>query len=248
MRELTAWVSSGPDWPYALVQLNKDTCHVPLPKEGHLGILPQGGADMTACRRISQLEVCQLPVSGLQVAYPVGLNGHEDPVITSLPKSLANSVSLTGSRSIYLEINIPQPMAEELDWKALPIGRCSTIIITSPLKTTPLKSERKISMTMEVRSLLSWVMLDTSGHGSGNLPPKRPNPVVILTTPPHKLKELPKKVDTLSQVSTLDDIEMVEASLEGVPTTISPIAVTPGLGVSLFLQMWVNSERRPTKP
>ena len=26
--ELTAWVSSGPDWPYALVQLNKDTHHV----------------------------------------------------------------------------------------------------------------------------------------------------------------------------------------------------------------------------
>ena len=34
VRELTAWVSSGLDWPYALVQLNKDTCHVPLPKEG----------------------------------------------------------------------------------------------------------------------------------------------------------------------------------------------------------------------
>ena len=40
VRELTAWVSSGPNWPYALVQLNEDTHHVPLPKEGHLGILP----------------------------------------------------------------------------------------------------------------------------------------------------------------------------------------------------------------
>ena len=27
VRELTAWVSSQPDWPYALVWLNKDTCH-----------------------------------------------------------------------------------------------------------------------------------------------------------------------------------------------------------------------------
>ena len=34
VRELIAWVSSGPDWPYALVQLNEDTCHAPLPKEG----------------------------------------------------------------------------------------------------------------------------------------------------------------------------------------------------------------------
>ena len=64
VRELTAWVSSGPNWPYALVQLNEDTHHAPLPKEGHLGILPQGGTDITICRRISQLEVHQLLASG----------------------------------------------------------------------------------------------------------------------------------------------------------------------------------------
>ena len=115
VRELTASVFSGPDWPYALVQLHKDTCHVPLPKEGHLGILPKGGAEMTACRRISQLEVCQLLVSSPQVAYPVRLNGCEEPVITSLPKSLANSIRLTRGESIYLEIDILQSMAEELD-------------------------------------------------------------------------------------------------------------------------------------
>ena len=39
VRELTAWVSSGSHCPYTLVQLYKDTHHVPLPKEGHLGIL-----------------------------------------------------------------------------------------------------------------------------------------------------------------------------------------------------------------
>ena len=61
---------------------------------------------MTACGRISQLEVCQLLVSGLQVAYPVGLNGCEEPITTSLPKSLANGISLTGGKSIYLEIDI----------------------------------------------------------------------------------------------------------------------------------------------
>ena len=129
---------------------------MPLPKEGHLGILPQGEADMTACRRISQLEVCQLLVSGLQVAYPVGLNGCEDPIIISLPKSLANSISLTGGESMYLEINIPQPLAKELDWKALTLGRCSTIIISSPIKATPPKQEREVSMTMEVRSLQQY--------------------------------------------------------------------------------------------
>ena len=50
--------------------------------------------------------------------------------------------------------------------------------------------------------------------------------MVILTPPPHKPKELPKLVDTSSQVSALDDVEMAEASLEGVPTTLFPIAVT----------------------
>ena len=69
-------------------------------------------------------------------------------------------------------------------------------------------------------------MLDTSGQVSGNSTQRRPNPVVVLTPPPHKLKELPKLVDTSSQVSALDDVKMVEASLKGVPTTISPTAVT----------------------
>ena len=81
-------------------------------------------------------------------------------------------------------------------------------------------------MTMEVRSLLSQVMLDTSGQGSGNSTLRRPNPMVILTPPPNKLKELPQLVDTSSQVSALDDVKMTETSLEGVPTTISPIAMT----------------------
>ena len=152
---LTAWVSSGPDWPYALVQLHEDTCHVPIPKEGHLGILPQRGTEMTACGRISQLEVCQLLISSQQVAYPIGLNGHEEPTITSLPESPANGISLTRGKSIYLEIDISQCLAEELYQKALPMGKHSTIIITSPHKTTPLKSEGEVSMTMEVRSPLS---------------------------------------------------------------------------------------------
>ena len=102
-------------------------------------------------------------------------------------------------------------------------------------------------MTMEVRSLLSRVMLDMSGHRTGNLTPIRLNPVVVLTPPPHKPKELPEPVDNSSQVSTLDDAKMVEASLEGVPTTISPIAmttrsrsITPPTDVS---ELWENANK-----
>ena len=50
VKNLTTWVSSGPNWPYALVQLHEDTCHAQLPKEGHLGILPLRGTKVTACR------------------------------------------------------------------------------------------------------------------------------------------------------------------------------------------------------
>ena len=140
--KLTTWVSSGPNWPYTLVQLHEDTCHVPLPKEGHLGILPPRGAEMTACRRISQLEVHQLLVSSLQVAYPIGLNEHEEPIITSLPESLANGISLTRGKSVYLEIDILQSLAEEPDQKAPPIVECFTIIIASPIRPPPNQKER----------------------------------------------------------------------------------------------------------
>ena len=137
VRELTAWVSSGPNWHYALVQLNKDICHVPLPKERHLGILPLEGADMTACRRISQLEVHQLLISGLQVTYTVGLNGHEDPIITPLPKSLANGISLTGGGSVYLEIDISQPMAEEPVGRHHPLADVLLSLYPAPLRPLP---------------------------------------------------------------------------------------------------------------
>ena len=62
--------------------------------------------------------------------------------------------------------------------------------------------------------------------GSENSTPRRPNPVVVLTPPPHKPKELLQQVDTLSQASTQEEAKMAEASLEGVPTTICPIAMT----------------------
>ena len=47
VEKLTACTSSGTDWPYALVQLYKGPCHAPLPKEKHLGILPQEMAEET---------------------------------------------------------------------------------------------------------------------------------------------------------------------------------------------------------
>ena len=75
---------------------------------GHLSILPEGGTSSATCRRVSQLEVCQLLSLGLQVVYLVGLNRHEIPLITSLPESLANGTNLPGDEPVYLKVDILQ--------------------------------------------------------------------------------------------------------------------------------------------
>ena len=129
--------------------------HLPhaTPQGGALRcILPQRGAEAVPCGQISQLEVCQLLATSPQVVYPVGLNGQDEPIITSLPELLASGISLTTGEPIYLGIDIPSPPVEELDQKIPPLGEVSTIIVASPHKS-PLKSEG--SMTMEVRNLLS---------------------------------------------------------------------------------------------
>ena len=149
---MTACCSSGTNWPYALAQLYEGSCHTPLPKDKHLGILPQGKAEKTSCGQISQLEVCQLLSTCPQIIYPIGLNGHNEPIITTLPELLSSGVSVIASEHLYLGIDIPSPPMEESDNKAPPIGKASTILITSPHKS-PLKLEG--SMTAEVNDLLS---------------------------------------------------------------------------------------------
>ena len=105
--KLTAYASSRPNWPYTMVQLHEGTCHAPLPKEGHMGILPQQVVEATPCSQVSQLEVCQLLIASPQIVYPIGLNGHDEPIITSLPEALASSICLTVGEPVYLEIDIP---------------------------------------------------------------------------------------------------------------------------------------------
>ena len=98
-------------------------------------------------------------------------------------------------------------------------------------------------MTMEVRNLLSQALLEMSGCRSKNLTRRRPNPVVVPMPLPQKSKELLQLVDTSSQVSA----EMAEASLEGIPTSISPIAaasrsrsITP---LADTMELWENANK-----
>ena len=126
VKQLTALVSTGPDWPYILVQFNGDACHTPLPREGHLSTLVEGGTSRATCRRVSKLEVCQLLSSSSQVIYLVGLNGCEIPVKASLPKSWAKGANLLRGEPIYLKVDIPNPSQRGQN------SKCCPLVVTPP--------------------------------------------------------------------------------------------------------------------
>ena len=114
-----------------------------MPWEGHLGILPQRGAEVTPCGQISQLEVSQLLIAGPKVIYPIGLNRCNKPAITPLLETLASGISLTSGKPVYLEIDILPSPVEEPDQKVPPLGEVSTIMIASPCKSTSPKIGRR---------------------------------------------------------------------------------------------------------
>ena len=169
VKKLTTCTSSGTNWPYALVQLCEDPHYAPLPKNKPLGILPQGKVQETFCGQISQLKVHQLLAASPQVIYPIGLNGHNEPIITTLPEPLDSGISLITSEHIYLGIDIPSPPVEEPDQKMPPLEDIPTILITSPPKSPP-KSEG--SMTTEVSNLLSCAVLEPSSCESQHSSPR----------------------------------------------------------------------------
>ena len=221
MENLTAYTSSGVDWPYALAQLCKDPHHAPLPKNKHLGILLQGKVQETFCGQISQLKVCQLLATGPQVVYPIGLNGHDEPIITTLPDPPDSTISFIASKHIYLEMDIPSPPMEEPDQMMLPLKDIPTILITSPPKSPPKSKGR---MTMEVSNLLSQAVLEASSCGSQQSSPRRPTTAVVLMSPPQKPEGLLLPANTSSQAS----IDEEGASLEDILTNISHIAAISG--------------------
>ena len=160
VKQLTTLVSTR---PYTLVQFNGDTHHVPLLTEGHLSTLVEGCTSSAACRRVSQLEFWQLLSSSSQVIYLVGLNGCKVPLIASSPESLAKGTNLLGGKPFHLKVDIQQSLMEGPKLKVPPLGtHSSSILMPSPIRAPPPKAEREVSMTMEVRVLLSWAVLDTS--------------------------------------------------------------------------------------
>ena len=171
--------------------LNRDAHHVPLPKEGHLSVLVEGSTGSVTCRRINQLEVCQLLSSDSQAIYMVGLNGCEVTVITFLPKLLAKGATMLRGECIYLPVDILKSAKKGQESKAPSPGSHSIPFLTaSPIRAPPPKAEGQVSMTTEVRELLSQVVLYTSGNTSRSSTPKRLQPMVLVTPLPPKLVDI----------------------------------------------------------
>ena len=72
--------------------------------------------------------------------------------------------------------------------------------------------------------------------------------MVLVTPLPTKPEDFLWPVDTSSQVSTRDDAEMKDASLEEIPTASSPTAEAPGHSGDTLPQMQLISRKRPTRP
>ena len=228
-KQLAQLASTGPDWPYALVQLNRDAHQVPLPTYGHLSVTTEGNTSKVPCRKIHQLEVCQLLGSGSWVVYPEGLNGCQVPVVTSLPQSLSNGMTMLKGEPTFLQVDLSQSAIKEQESKALSHGSgLSSTPATSPTRALPPKAEGQINMTMEVSKLLSQAVLDTSGLASRSSTPKRPGSLALATPQPLKLEDSAKPVDTSSQVSIPDDAEMAAPTLDEIYVSPSPPVETPG--------------------
>ena len=223
VEKLATCTSDGSNWPYVLVQLYEGSDHelyegsdhAPLHKGRHLGVLSQGEAEETSSGQISQLNIYQLLSTSPQVIYPSGLNGHGEPIITTLPEPLSSGKSIITNEDSYLEIAIP--LKRESGTKALPIGEASIILETVSPKSSP---EPKRSLAAEVDSLLTQAMADTSSSKSKPSSPEKTATVAATMSAPHRLEVTTPPANTSSQAS----IKEVEGSLEDIPTNISPIA------------------------
>ena len=187
-KKLILLASTGPNWPYAFVQFNGDTHHMPLPKKGHLSAMMEGIPSNIPCRRICQLEVHQLLHSEAQVVYPEGLHRCLVPVIITLPESLSHGITMLDDEPTLLQVDISQFTMDEHESKTPFLSSGS--ISTSPTcpDMEPPKAESQVSMTMEIRELLLQAALDTSGQALGCSTPKRPMYLASGVPPPSCLK------------------------------------------------------------
>ena len=188
-----------------------------LPKDKHLGTLPQGKVEESPYGWISQLKACQFLSAGPQVIYPVGLNGDDQLVTINLPEPLHSGSSITTNEHSYLRIDIPLATPEESECTTLPLGRAHTTLAATTSKT-PWKP--RITLMEEVNDLLDRGMEDDYSHESEHSAMGKETATEADMPPPQKVEIPAPPLDTSSQASA----DEAETSPESNPPYSYPIA------------------------
>ena len=215
---LSACISSGPDWLYVFAQLYKGFNHTPLPKDKHLGVLPQGKVEESPCGQISQLKVCQLLSARPRVIYPVGLNGCDQSVTINLLDPLHSSSSITNDEHPHLQIDIPLPTPEGPEHTTQLLGRAPATPIDNIPKTL---WKPRITLMAEVNDLINRGMADNYNSKPEHSTVGEETSAGADVPPPPKAEVSAPPLDTSSQAS----VEEMESSQESNPINVySPMA------------------------
>ena len=218
LESLSSLTSEGSDWPYILIQLYEGTNRMPLPKDRHVCVLPQGEVESPS-GQISQLKICQLLSDGPLVVFPTELNGANQSVTIDLPESLHTGSSITTNEYPYIEVNIPTLIPEGQSHTNLPLDGKQDSVITDQSKA-PWKP--RITLMAEVNDLIDWGMMANYDQELEHSAVVEVPSTEADTSPPLKREKPVLLLDTHSQTSAAE----TEASVESNPAGTSPTAVT----------------------
>ena len=216
LEALSSHTPKGSDWPYILVQSYKDANHTPLPKDGHICVLPQGET-RNPSGQISQIQIHQLLSAGPSVVFPMELNQGDQSVTIDLPESLHMGSSVINDEHPYIEVNIPTLVPKEQGNANLPLGeKCNTTTADQP-KTS---WKPRITLTAEVKDLIGWGMTDNYDQESEHSAKVEvPSPEAVTSSPSKREKPV-LLLDTHSRTSAAE----TEASGESNPAGALPMA------------------------
>ena len=216
LEALSSHTPEGSDWPYVLIQSYEGTNHMPLPKDGHICVLPQGEVGNLS-GQISQIKIHQLLSAGPSVVFPMELNQGDQSVTIDLPESLHMGSSVINDEYPYIEVNIPTLVPKEQGNANSPLGKkCNTATANQP-KTS---WKPRITLTAEVKDLIGRGMTDDYDRESEHSTKAEvPSPEAVTLSPSKREKPV-LLLDTHSQTSAAE----TEASGESNPAGALPTA------------------------
>ena len=189
---------------------------MPLPKDGHLCVLPQGEAESPS-GWISQLKICQLLSARLSVVFPMELNQGNQSVTIDLHESLHMGSSVITDKYPYIEVNIPTLVPEEQGNTNSPLGeKCDTATADQP-KTS---WKPRITLLAEVNGLIGQGVMDDYDQELEHSTTVEVPSAEVVTSSPSKREKPVLLLDTHSQTSVAE----TEASVERNPAGALPMA------------------------